>query len=169
VGDIVIGRRVVDVDYGRVTNSGRVVYRPGTLPFAHIRPDPGYDMAAGLATAIEAALPLLSAGPGVEDDGPGHGPRVHLGTIASGDSFVASPRYRDELALRWSASAVEMEGAAVCGVAERYGRPWLIVRALSDRAGVESSIDFEAFVASAAATSAGVVRTLLPVLARQVA
>ena len=58
-----------------------------------------------------------------------------------------------------------MEGAAVCGVAERYGVPWLIVRALSDRAGEQSSIDFTAFVNSAAASAAGLVRTLLPTVA----
>ncbi len=163
VGDIVVARRVVDVDYGRVTDEGRIAYQPGTLPFAHVEPDAGYDMAAGLQTDIEAALARLDDD---MNDGAQDGPRVRFGTIASGDTFVASPRYRDELAQRWSASAVEMEGAAVCGVAERYGRPWLIVRALSDRAGEDSSLDFEQFVASAAAASARVVRALLPALRR---
>ena len=57
-----------------------------------------------------------------------------------------------------------MEGSAVCGVAERFGVPWLVVRALSDRAGDESVTDFTAFLSSAAATSARLVRELLPVL-----
>ncbi len=51
----------------------------------------------------------------------------------------------------------------MCGVAERFGVPWLIVRALSDRAGEESAADFAAFLVDAAAASASLVRGLLPV------
>ena len=72
---------------------------------------------------------------------------------------------RDQLAARWDGLAIEMEGAAVCGVAERLDVPWLIVRALSDRAGEDSLDDFNAFLDTAAAASATVVRRLLPVLA----
>ena len=49
------------------------------------------------------------------------------------------------------------------GVAERFGLPWLVVRALSDRAGEESLTDFAAFVEEAAARSARLVQELLPV------
>jgi adenosylhomocysteine nucleosidase len=87
-----------------------------------------------------------------------------MGTIVTGDAFLASPRVRDELVDAWSALAIEMEGAAVCGVAERFSLPWLIVRALSDRAGDDSTIDFSTFVTEAAATSARLVRRLLPLV-----
>jgi adenosylhomocysteine nucleosidase len=50
-------------------------------------------------------------------------------------------------------------------VAERFGLPWLVVRAISDRAGDESVIDFRTFLATAAGSSARLVRSLLPVLA----
>ena len=56
-----------------------------------------------------------------------------------------------------------MEGSALCGVAERFDVPWLVVRALSDRAGEDSLDDFTAFVDAAAASSAHLVRELLPV------
>ena len=48
-------------------------------------------------------------------------------------------------------------------MAARFGVPWLVVRALSDRAGEESVTDFQAFVSEAAASSARMVRELLPV------
>jgi adenosylhomocysteine nucleosidase len=59
-----------------------------------------------------------------------------------------------------------MEGGAIAQVAEAYGRPWLVVRAISDLAGRESARDFTAFAAAAAAGAAAVVTRLLPALAR---
>ena len=86
-----------------------------------------------------------------------------LGTILTTDAYLASPTERDELAGEWGGLAVEMEGSALCGVAERFEVPWLVVRALSDRAGEDSLDDFAAFVDAAAANSAHLVRELLPV------
>ena len=60
--------------------------------------------------------------------------------------------------------AVEMEGAAVSQVCESFGIPWLVIRSLSDLAGVNSSIDFTMFVDEVAAQSAMILRHLLPVL-----
>ena len=60
-----------------------------------------------------------------------------------------------------SMRTIEMEGAAMCGTAERLGVPWLVVRALSDRAGEDSLDDFKTFLDSAAASSAALVRDLL--------
>jgi adenosylhomocysteine nucleosidase len=149
IGDIVIAERVIDVDYGRITDAGRIVYQPGTLPLPELRPDPGYRTDADLLERVRERL----AESAIE---------AELGTIVSGDAFLASARVRDELADEWDALAIEMEGAALCGVAERFGVPWLIVRALSDRAGEDSIADFGAFVSSAAASSARLVRQLLP-------
>jgi len=150
IGDIVVADRVIDIDYGRVTDSGHIVYQPGSLPLPEVKPDPGYRMASNMAERIQARL----------DDSE---IAATLGTIVTGDAFLASTRIRDELAAEWDALAIEMEGSALCGVAERFELPWLIVRALSDRAGEGSGADFRAFVSSAAANSATLVRELLPV------
>lgn len=150
IGDIVVADRVIDVDYGRVTDEGRIVYQPGTLPIPEVKPEPGYVLPAELNARVGARL----------DEA---GVAASMGTILSGDAFLASPRVRDELFGEWGALAIEMEGSALCGVAERFGVPWLVVRALSDRAGEESLTDFAAFVDEAAARSARVVRELLPI------
>jgi adenosylhomocysteine nucleosidase len=151
IGDLVIADRVVDVDYGRLTDAGRLVYQPGTLPLPGVTPDPGYTLPAGLRSRVTALLATT-------------GERAVVGTILTGDAFLASASVRDEYAARWSGLAIEMEGSAVCGVAERFGLPWLIVRALSDRAGEESVGDFRAFLSTAAAASARLVGALLPAL-----
>jgi adenosylhomocysteine nucleosidase len=150
IGDIVIADRVIDIDYGRLTDAGRIVYQPGTLPLPEVKPEPGYRLAADTADRVRRQLAAAGF------------PAV-LGTIVTGDAFLASPRVRDELAAEWDALAIEMEGSAVCGVAVRFEVPWLVVRALSDRAGEDSVGDFGAFVSSAAAASARLVRALLPV------
>jgi len=150
IGDLVIADRIIDIDYGRLTNAGRLVYQPGTLPLPGVTPCPGYDLPADLRIRVEARLSEA-------------GLTATLGTVLTGDAFLASASLRDELAGRWSALAIEMEGSAICGVAERFGVPWLVVRALSDRAGDESVADFSAFLSSAAAASACLVRELLPV------
>jgi len=151
VGDLIVAERVIDVDYGRLTDAGRVAYQPGSLPLPDVTPDPGYRLPGALAAAVRGRL----AASGID---------ARLGTVLSGDAFLASARVRDELAARWSALAIEMEGSAICGVAERFDVPWLIVRALSDGAGEESVADFATFLETAAAASSRLVRILLPVL-----
>ena len=149
IGDLVIADRVIDIDYGRITDGGRIIYQPGALPVPELRPEPGYRLPATLVERITERLESSDL-------------TARLGTILTGDAFLASARVRDDLAAEWDALAIEMEGSAVCGVAERFDVPWLVVRALSDRAGEESLEDFAAFMASAAASSAQLVRDLLP-------
>jgi adenosylhomocysteine nucleosidase len=150
IGDIVIADRLIDIDYGRLTPEGRIVYQPGVLPIPEEKPAPGYRVPQALLERIRARLAET-------------GLRATFGTILTTDAYLASPRERDELAGEWDGLAIEMEGSALCGVAERFDVPWLVVRALSDRAGEDSLDDFAAFVDAAAASSAHLVRELLPV------
>ena len=150
IGAIVVAERVIDVDYGRLTPEGRIVYQPGSLPIPEVRPDPGYRVPEDLLARVRVRLAEFE-------------PDATLGTILTTDAYLASPMERDQLAGEWSGLAIEMEGSALCGVAERFGVPWLVVRALSDRAGEDSLDDFAAFVDAAAADSARLVRELLAV------
>ena len=150
IGDLVIAERIIDIDYGRLTPAGRIVYQPGVLPIPEEKPEPGYLLPGPFLDRVRERL----AATGLE---------ATLGTILTTDAYLASPQERDELAGEWDGLAIEMEGSAMCGVAERFGLPWLVVRALSDRAGEDSLDDFSAFVDTAAADSARLVRELLPV------
>jgi adenosylhomocysteine nucleosidase len=150
IGDIVIADRIIDIDYGRLTPEGRIVYQPGVLPIPEEKPDPGYLMPKALLERVRRRLADTRL-------------EATLGTILTTDAYLAAPRERDELAGEWEGLAIEMEGSALCGVAERFDVPWLVVRALSDRAGEDSLDDFATFVESAAERSAGLVRELLPV------
>jgi adenosylhomocysteine nucleosidase len=82
------------------------------------------------------------------------GARLHQGLIVSGDRFVASAA--DSAALRAllpDALAVEMEGAAVAQACADFGRPFAVVRTISDRADDAAHVDFVRFIEEVASAT----------------
>ena len=59
---------------------------------------------------------------------------VHIGTIATGDTFVSSTEKKNELRNLFNATATEMEGAAIAQTATRNNIPFVVMRAISDLA-----------------------------------
>ncbi|RCW65285.1 methylthioadenosine nucleosidase /adenosylhomocysteine nucleosidase [Saliterribacillus persicus] len=84
------------------------------------------------------------------------------GSIATGDAFMHNEErinfVRDKFP---SLIAVEMEAAAVAQVCHQYETPFVIIRALSDIAGKESSISFEVFLEKAAANAAELIMNII--------
>jgi adenosylhomocysteine nucleosidase len=79
-------------------------------------------------------------------------PRAHRGLIVSGDRFVASQAESARLQRELPAAlAVEMEGAAVAQVCHDFGRPFAVLRTISDRADDQAHVDFPRFLAQVAA------------------
>lgn len=165
IGDVVVGTRVVQYDYGRVTDEERFTYQPGGMPFPGGSDRVGWSLRDDIVGRVREALgeeplPGVRARAGSER----HVPTVRFGTIVTGDTFVASDVVREDLRRRFDALAVEMEGGAVVQVAERYGARWLVVRAVSDLAGRDGAVDFAVFLEDAARTAATLVRRLAPAL-----
>ena len=78
-------------------------------------------------------------------------PRVHRGLVASGDRFVATAGESRALALALpDALAVEMEGAALAQVCHDFGRPFAVLRTVSDRADDDAHADFARFIVEVA-------------------
>ena len=74
-------------------------------------------------------------------------PTLHRGLIASGDQFISGAE--ESAALRAAlpdALAVEMEGAALAQVCADFGRPFAVLRSISDRADASAHIDFTRFI-----------------------
>jgi len=88
-------------------------------------------------------------------------PRVTFGTIATGDSFVASGRKNRELIARFEADAVEMEGAAVAQICHQKGVPFVVIRSISDSADENAGTDLEAFYLTSASNANLMVMALL--------
>ncbi len=76
---------------------------------------------------------------------------LHEGLIISGDRFVSSAVDAQALrALLPQALAVEMEGAALAQVCADFGRPFAVLRTISDRADDTAHVDFSRFIAEVA-------------------
>lgn len=98
-------------------------------------------------------------------------PAVHYGAVGTGDSFVYAPAQVTQIQERFGAdrvACVEMEGAALAQVCSRFQVPFLIVRSLSDvpATDADNHLDFNAFLARAAANAARLVMEILVLASR---
>ena len=89
----------------------------------------------------------------VKKSGTEKGITVKEGVIASGDKFVADKNTADRISREFAASVCEMEGAAIAQVAYVNGIPFTVIRAISDGANSDSSMDFPTFLKIAARNS----------------
>jgi adenosylhomocysteine nucleosidase len=145
VGDLVIATEVIQHDYGAMVRGTLEVYRAGALPFPEFRGE--LSLKADPRLIAAARLALTDA---------------RFGTILTGDSYLGCGQTRERLFSNFAGKAVDMESGAVAQVAEAFGVPWLIIRALSDLAGEDSQLDFQVFAAQAAKTAAAAVLKSLP-------
>ncbi|HET6469469.1 MAG TPA: 5'-methylthioadenosine/adenosylhomocysteine nucleosidase [Geminicoccaceae bacterium] len=165
IGDVVIADRTVHHDAGVIEDGRLVAYQAGHVPFFNPTDRLGYPVDGALLERLRSrlegfVLPPLSRAAG----GEGRPPRLVFGTILSGDQYIHCEATRERLHATLGGLAVEMEGGALGQVAEAFGLPWLDIRALSDLAGRDSRFDFQAFVHEVAASSARILRRILPVL-----
>ena len=87
--------------------------------------------------------------------------QVFEGRVASGDIFVGQKEKKDWIISNFGAKCCEMEGCAIAHVATDYHIPFVIVRAISDKADEESTISYEDFEAQAAEHCANLVFQVL--------
>lgn len=86
---------------------------------------------------------------------------ARLGRIASGDKFIASGEDKARIITDFSADACEMEGCAIAQVAYVNGTPFAVVRAISDSADGEATMDYPTFLPIAARNSTNLTLALV--------
>jgi adenosylhomocysteine nucleosidase len=166
IGDVVIADRLIQHDYGHLTDSGIRHFRPGVPPIGDSRDRIAFDLPAELTRRIARAVDglALPALPGDLGAAPNPQPRIAFGPIVSGDQFINSETVRARLHRDHAALAVEMEGAAVAQACELLGIPCVVIRSLSDLAGAESHLDFPKFLRAVAPSAAQVVSRVVGAL-----
>ncbi|MBQ3542350.1 MAG: 5'-methylthioadenosine/adenosylhomocysteine nucleosidase [Oscillospiraceae bacterium] len=131
IGDLVISRDAIHHDFD---------LRFWGRPIGQV---PGLDV-----TAFPAAESLVrSAYAAAEAINPGHN---RIGRVASGDQFICSREQKDKIISDTQAICAEMEGASIAHTAYRNGVPFVIIRAISDKADNSAEMDYPAFEAIAA-------------------
>lgn len=86
---------------------------------------------------------------------------VYMGTIISGDKFVADTNESQRLAKAFNALACDMETAAIAQVAQLFNVPFCAVRSISDGASDGAGQEFDDFETLAAENSIKVIKDFL--------
>jgi len=143
IGDMVISTDAVQHDM----DTGEFGYAPGQIP--------GVDLLAFPAdeTIVELAVKAC------EDVNPDI--NVFKGRVVTGDQFVNNSARKQWLVETFAADCVEMEGAAIAHVAYMNKIPFLVIRAISDKADDSAHVDFPEFEAQAIVHSSRLTEELL--------
>ncbi len=141
----IAGSLRAELDIGDLVISRDAIYHDFDLHFwgRPIGQVPGMEVTAFPADKKMTELALAAA----ESVSPGHG---RVGRVASGDQFICSRQQKDRILADTNAMCAEMEGAAIAHAAYRSGVPFVIVRAISDKADDSAQMDYPAFEAMAA-------------------
>ena len=126
IGDLVVSRDAMYHDFDCV----HFGYEMGRVP--------GMDVVAFPADAGMMDLAYAAA----EAVNPGH---TRVGRVASGDLFVAEKAAKEAIIAKTGALCTEMEGAAIAQTAYRNGIPFVILRAISDKADDSAEMDYPTF------------------------
>lgn len=141
IGDLVVSSDAVYHDMD-ATNFG---YPPCKVPGMDLVAFPGDKTLIAYAYAAAEAV------------NPGH---TRVGRVASGDQFVANPQLKERIVSLTHGLCTEMEGAAIAHTAYRNGVPFVILRAISDKADDSAHMDYPEFEAIAAHRCAQVTEAL---------
>ncbi len=141
IGDLVVSQDAMYHDVDAVAFG----YPMGKVPGMDVTAFPADETLMGYAFAAAEAV------------NPGH---TKIGRVASGDQFVASRQVKDKIIDLTKALCTEMEGAAIAQTAYRNGLPFVILRAISDKADDSAGMDYPSFERIAAHRCAAVTTEL---------
>ncbi len=79
--------------------------------------------------------------------------KVFEGKVVSGDQFIGTAEAKDRLRKQFNGDCAEMEGASIAHVAGLNNVPFLVIRAISDKANGEAEMDYPTFEKKAAENS----------------
>ena len=126
IGDLVVSQDAMYHDFDCV-NFG--------YPYGKV---PGMDVISFPADETMIRYAFAAA----ESVNPGH---TKIGRVASGDQFVAVKELKEKIIANTQGLCTEMEGAAIAQTAYRNQLPFVILRAISDKADDSAEMDYPTF------------------------
>lgn len=114
-------------------------------------------------TFFEADKQLVNIATKAAEDLKGN-QKVYVGRIASGDQFICSTKVKEDIYTTFTAYCAEMEGAAVAHTCYLNQVPFVIIRAISDKADQSADVNFEEFVDVAAKNAGQIISQIISYL-----
>jgi len=141
----IAGSLLAELDIGDLVISRDAIHHDFDLHFwgRPIGQVPGFAVTAFPADEKMIDLAFSAA----ESVNPGH---TKLGRVASGDQFICSKAQKEKIIADTAGVCAEMEGASIAHTAYRNGIPFVIIRAISDKADDSAEMDYPTFEAIAA-------------------
>ena len=133
-GDLVVATELVQHDYGDWIDGKFRLTQPCPPPGL---PKPG----AGFLLSSDVEFIARQVASTFEDRRVERPMKIHFGPVISGDIFVLCKSTRERLFAEHRTLALEMEGAAIAQVAQRFGRQHLVVRVIGDLADARYKLD----------------------------
>lgn len=87
----------------------------------------------------------------------GCGEKIHIGTVASGDTFIADSKLKEFISNQFGAICGEMEGGAIGHTCAANGVPFAVLRSISDGGDEDSQLDYPTFKKIAAEISTAII------------
>ena len=145
IGDLVVSQDAMYHDF----DCNFVGYPTGQVPGMDVLSFPSDEKLLAYAFAAADAVHI------------GH---ARIGRVASGDQFICNQAQKDKIIADTHALCTEMEGAAIAHAAYRNGIPFVILRAISDKADNSAEMDYPTFEEIAAHRCAEVTMNLAKAL-----
>ena len=118
----------------------------------------GIGQMPGMPASFEADRKMMDyAFAAAEAVNPGH---TKIGRVASGDQFICGREQKEAIIANTGAVCTEMEGTAIAHAAYRNETPFVILRAISDKADDSAEMDYPTFERIAAQRCAQVTMTM---------
>ncbi len=86
---------------------------------------------------------------------------AHVGRVVSGDQFISDKSVKERITANFDGFCTEMEGAAIAQAAYLNNVPFVILRAISDKADDSATMDYPAFEKQAIANSVLLLKELV--------
>ncbi|MFA9376858.1 MAG: 5'-methylthioadenosine/adenosylhomocysteine nucleosidase [Lachnotalea sp.] len=90
--------------------------------------------------------------------------KAHIGRVVTGDQFISDKMIKDKIESNFHGYCTEMEGASIAQVAYLNHIPFVILRAISDKADDSASVDYPTFEKKAIEHSVVLVENMIKAL-----
>ena len=143
IGDLVVSTDAVQHDF----DVSPIGFVRGEIPYTGLYSFPADEtLRANAVSAARRTAPEV---------------RVHEGRVCSGDQFIASREQKETILSSFGGLCCEMEGGAIAQACYLNHTPFVIIRAVSDKADDSEEVSYQEFEQAAAARCAAIVRSMI--------